>query len=70
MLFRYLSSNTERPIREYELLSNVEASWNKDKMVNIFVIKKTPLAPILHRKVRTLFENTQPNVLTLDSLTL
>jgi len=39
----------ERPIREYELLSDVEASWNKDKLVNIFVIKKTPLAPLLSR---------------------
>jgi hypothetical protein len=39
----------ERPIREYELLSDVEASWNKDKLVNIFVIKKTPLASLLSR---------------------
>jgi len=39
----------ERPIREYELLSDVEGSWNKEKLVNIFVIKKTPLAPLLSR---------------------
>ncbi|KAF9026152.1 hypothetical protein BDZ89DRAFT_1135014 [Hymenopellis radicata] len=39
----------ERPIRSFELLSDVEASWNKDKMVNIFVAKLTPLALILSR---------------------
>ncbi|KAJ7486114.1 hypothetical protein B0H11DRAFT_2412101 [Mycena galericulata] len=39
----------ERPIRSFELLADVQASWNKDKMVNTFVIKLTPLAPILSR---------------------
>jgi len=39
----------ERPIRDYELLFDVSASWNKDKLVNIFVVKKTPLAPLLSR---------------------
>ncbi|CAK5284056.1 unnamed protein product [Mycena citricolor] len=39
----------ERPIRSFELLSEVQASWNKDKMVNMFVIRLTPLAPILSR---------------------
>ncbi|KAF8551699.1 hypothetical protein OG21DRAFT_250269 [Imleria badia] len=39
----------ERPIRDYELLADVSASWNKDKLLNAFVIKKTPLAPLLSR---------------------
>ncbi|KAJ6621787.1 hypothetical protein B0H10DRAFT_1789294 [Mycena sp. CBHHK59/15] len=39
----------ERPIRSFELLADVQASWNKDKMVNTFLIKLTPLAPILSR---------------------
>ncbi|KAJ7781708.1 hypothetical protein DFH07DRAFT_728906 [Mycena maculata] len=39
----------ERPIRSFELLADVQASWNKDKMVNTFCIKLTPLAPILSR---------------------
>jgi hypothetical protein len=42
----------ERPIRSFELLADVQASWNKDKMVNTFIIKLTPLAPILSRSVR------------------
>ncbi|KAH7885251.1 hypothetical protein F5I97DRAFT_2032097 [Phlebopus sp. FC_14] len=37
----------ERPIRDYELLADVSASWNKDKLLNAFVIKSTPLARIL-----------------------
>ena len=41
----------ERPIRDYELLSDVSASWNKDKLLNAFVIKQTPLAPLLSRSV-------------------
>ncbi|TFK73643.1 hypothetical protein BDN72DRAFT_834524 [Pluteus cervinus] len=39
----------ERPIRSYELLSDVMASWNKDKMVNTFLLKLTPLANPLSR---------------------
>ncbi|KIJ17820.1 hypothetical protein PAXINDRAFT_9761 [Paxillus involutus ATCC 200175] len=39
----------ERPIRDYELLADVSASWNKDKLLNAFVIKPTPLARILSR---------------------
>jgi len=39
----------ERPIRDYELLADVSASWNKDKLLNAFVIKKTPLARLLSR---------------------
>ncbi|TEB22997.1 hypothetical protein FA13DRAFT_1640479 [Coprinellus micaceus] len=39
----------ERPIRSFELLSDVQASWNKDKMVNLFVLKLTPFAVPLHR---------------------
>jgi hypothetical protein len=47
-----LTRAVERPIRSFELLADVQASWNKDKMVNTFVIKLTPLAPILSRSVR------------------
>ncbi|KAF7348411.1 PH domain-containing protein [Mycena sanguinolenta] len=39
----------ERPIRSFELLADIQASWNKEKMVNLFMIKLTPLAPILSR---------------------
>ncbi|KAF8442876.1 hypothetical protein L210DRAFT_3396539 [Boletus edulis BED1] len=39
----------ERPIRDYELLADVSASWNKDKLLNAFVIKQTPLAQPLSR---------------------
>ncbi|KAH0832093.1 hypothetical protein J3R83DRAFT_13002 [Lanmaoa asiatica] len=39
----------ERPVRDYELLADVSASWNKDKLLNAFVIKQTPLAPLLSR---------------------
>ncbi|KAF4581406.1 hypothetical protein EYR38_002732 [Pleurotus pulmonarius] len=39
----------ERPIRSFELLADVQASWNKDKMVNMFVIKMTSLTSILSR---------------------
>lgn len=41
----------ERPIRNFELLSDVQASWNKDKMVNAFMVKLTPLAALLSRRV-------------------
>ncbi|KAF7302446.1 PH domain-containing protein [Mycena chlorophos] len=39
----------ERPIRSFELLADVQASWNKDKMVNMFLLRLTTLAPILSR---------------------
>ncbi|KAI0953621.1 hypothetical protein AcW1_007795 [Taiwanofungus camphoratus] len=39
----------ERPIRSFELLSDVCGSWNSDKIVNLLVIKKTLLAPLLSR---------------------
>lgn len=39
----------ERPIRHFERLSDVQASWNKDKMVNTFVVRLTTLAPLLSR---------------------
>jgi len=47
----YAHEPIERPIRSYELLSDVSATWNKDKMVNTFLLKMTPLAPILSRSV-------------------
>lgn len=48
----------ERPIRSFELLSDVEASWNKDKMVNTFVVRLTPLAPVLSKSVRLFLTRT------------
>lgn len=41
----------ERPVRGFEMLSDVCGSWNTDKIVNLLVIKKTLLAPILSRSV-------------------
>lgn len=41
----------ERPIRHYERLSDVQASWNKDKLMNIFIARLTVLAPLLARSV-------------------
>lgn len=38
----------ERPVRSFELLSDVEASWNKDKTVNTFILKLTTLEPLLN----------------------
>ncbi|KAG1855843.1 hypothetical protein C8R48DRAFT_608683, partial [Suillus tomentosus] len=50
MLFELANDfGMERPIRSYELLSNVTASWNKDKLLNAFVVKRTYLAPFLSR---------------------
>ncbi|KAG0704248.1 hypothetical protein DFH29DRAFT_802123 [Suillus ampliporus] len=50
MLFELANDfGMERPIRSYELLSDVTASWNKDKLLNAFVIKRTYLAPFLSR---------------------
>ncbi|KAI6039345.1 hypothetical protein EDC04DRAFT_2686353 [Pisolithus marmoratus] len=37
----------ERPVRDYELLSDVSDSWDKDKLLNAFVIKPTPMARLL-----------------------
>lgn len=45
------SGCTERPIRSFELLADVESSWNKDKLVNYFVLKLTLLEPLLSRSV-------------------
>lgn len=42
---------TERPIRSFEQLSDVCDSWNPDKTVNMLVIKKTLMAPILSSSV-------------------
>ncbi|KZP18902.1 hypothetical protein FIBSPDRAFT_744692 [Athelia psychrophila] len=39
----------ERPLRDFELLADVEASWVKDKSVNIFVVKKSPISRVLAR---------------------
>ncbi|KAH9080576.1 hypothetical protein EDB83DRAFT_2340192 [Lactarius deliciosus] len=37
----------ERPIRHFEVVSDVINSWDKNKSVNLLVAKKTPLAPLL-----------------------
>ncbi|KAG6332185.1 hypothetical protein ID866_6900 [Astraeus odoratus] len=37
----------ERPIRDYERLSDVSGAWDKDKLLNAFVIKSTPMARLL-----------------------
>ncbi|KAI0789599.1 hypothetical protein C8Q75DRAFT_717725 [Abortiporus biennis] len=39
----------ERPMRSFELLSDVSSSWNSEKTVNVFMAKCTPLAPVLSR---------------------
>ncbi|KAF8262273.1 hypothetical protein EI94DRAFT_1744007 [Lactarius quietus] len=38
----------ERPIRHFEIVSEVINSWDKDKSVNLLVAKKTPLATLLN----------------------
>ncbi|KAH9997928.1 hypothetical protein BJV77DRAFT_940943 [Russula vinacea] len=38
----------ERPIRHFEVVSDVINSWDKNKSVNLLVAKKTPLATLLH----------------------
>ena len=43
----------ERPIRSYELLADVQAGWLKDKTVNFFILRLTPLAGPLDRNVRS-----------------
>ncbi|KAG8981320.1 hypothetical protein FRB90_007338 [Tulasnella sp. 427] len=40
----------ERPIRDYERLSDVFASWNKESRVNALMLKQTPLAISLAKK--------------------
>ncbi|KAL4080700.1 hypothetical protein J3A83DRAFT_4084246 [Scleroderma citrinum] len=37
----------ERPIRDWEVLLDVSSSWDKDKLLNAFVIKHTPFAKLL-----------------------
>lgn len=41
----------ERPIRSFEMLSDVTNSWVTDKTVNVLMAKKTLLAPKLSRAV-------------------
>ena len=48
---------TERPVRSFELLSDITASWNIDKLVNMFVLKVTRLEPLLSRSVRSLISS-------------
>ena len=49
--FFYCFSFLERPIRSFELVTDVQASWNKDKMVNYLVLRMTPLEVPLNRSV-------------------
>ncbi|KIM41054.1 hypothetical protein M413DRAFT_158670 [Hebeloma cylindrosporum] len=39
----------ERPVRSYELLADVQSGWLKDKTVNFFILRLTPLAGPLDR---------------------
>ncbi|KAK7690276.1 hypothetical protein QCA50_006931 [Cerrena zonata] len=39
----------ERPIRSFELLTDVTTSWNTEKTVNVFLAKETDLQPRLSR---------------------
>ncbi|KAI9512382.1 hypothetical protein F5148DRAFT_973587 [Russula earlei] len=49
MLFEVFQDfGMERPIRHFEVISDVINSWDKDKSVNLLVAKKTPLATLLH----------------------
>ncbi len=41
----------ERPIRHFEVVSEVINSWDKNKSVNLLVAKKTSLATLLHPSV-------------------
>ncbi|KAF9054884.1 hypothetical protein BJ165DRAFT_1337506 [Panaeolus papilionaceus] len=40
----------ERPVRSFELISEVQASWLKEKTVNYFLVRMTPLAVPLSRQ--------------------
>ncbi|KAF9077521.1 hypothetical protein BDP27DRAFT_1311189 [Rhodocollybia butyracea] len=57
----------ERPIRSFELLSDVEASWNKDKLVNVFLLKLTPLAPVLSLSALPSFSPTHSGYIEWES---
>jgi len=39
----------ERPVRSFELLDDIQSSWNKDTLLNTFMIRLTPLAAPLSR---------------------
>lgn len=41
-------------MRSFELLVDIQSSWNKDRMLNTFVIRLTPLAAPLSRSVSRL----------------
>ena len=34
----------ERPIRNYELITDISGSWNKEKTANVFMVKKSSLS--------------------------
>ena len=46
----------ERPVRSFELLDDIQSSWNKDKLLNTFMIRSTPLAVPLGRSVSLSFD--------------
>jgi len=57
----------ERPIRSFELLSDVEVSWNKDKLVNVFLLKLTPLAAVLSLSTLPSFSPTHSGYIDWES---
>ena len=52
LFFFFFFSFLERPIRSFELVVDVQASWNKAKMVNYLVLRMTPLEVPLNPSVR------------------
>jgi len=58
----------ERPIRHYERLSDVQASWNKDKLMNILIARLTVFAPLLAESVSAIGASERNVMLTALSL--
>jgi hypothetical protein len=57
----------ERPIRSYELISDVVESWNKDKSVNTLLVRLTPLANLLSRSAIPTSSPTHRGVVEWES---
>ena len=45
----------ERPIRNYELITDISGSWNKEKTANVFMVKKSSLSYTLAVSYITVF---------------
>ena len=54
LLSRLNTVCAERPVRSFELLEDIQSSWNKDKLLNAFMVRLTPLAAPLSRSVSRL----------------